>query len=419
MQHTALYLGVCKAILQYWSIPESVFSLSAHVNSANIKEEYGTFSISFPSGKEDQKVFDTADAENVNNENKSNVDNVPVSCLEASLDSTIHTDHPGPHSNGGTRRQECAHIDMKLTERMKVDCAVSNGSISQQADQSDLTHQSLVDRSSAIELTTCTSRNSNGSFTGHGNGMCFPVNLPSQSREGNRSVYGKGNRNSVDFLYLGSSLKPQAYINNYMHGDFAASAAARLAVLSSEEARVSEAHASENSRKVASSNNLLQAKAFSLTASRFFWPCSEKKIVEVPRERCGWCLSCKAPVSSKRGCMLNHACLCSTKVASKILAGLRPIKSGEGSLASIATYILYMEESLHGLIVGPFLNDSYRKQWRKRVEQASTCSTVKCLLLEVSSFVSWFTSLFGVYISRPMYFLLGFVCTSNACSMLC
>ena len=410
---------MCKAILQYWSIPESVFSLSAHVNSANIKEEYGTFSISFPSGKEDQKVFDTADAENVNNENKSNVDNVPVSCLEASLDSTIHTDHPGPHSNGGTRWQECAHIDMKLTERMKVDCAVSNGSISQQADQSDLTHQSLVDRSSAIELTTCTSRNSNGSFTGHGNGMCFPVNLPSQSREGNRSVYGKGNRNSVDFLYLGSSLKPQAYINNYMHGDFAASAAARLAVLSSEEARVSEAHASENSRKVASSNNLLQAKAFSLTASRFFWPCSEKKIVEVPRERCGWCLSCKAPVSSKRGCMLNHACLCATKVASKILAGLRPIKSGEGSLASIATYILYMEESLHGLIVGPFLNDSYRKQWRKRVEQASTCSTVKCLLLEVSSFVSWFTLLFGVYISRPMYFLLGFVCTSNACSMLC
>lgn len=361
------------------------------MNLANIKD-YGTLSMSFPFGKEDQKVLHMPEAENYrNNESK------------ASLDTTIPTDHCSLHSNGGTRQQDCQLMDMKLTEGIKMDCAISGDSVSQQADQSDLTHQSLVGRSSAIELTMCTSRNNNGSYTGHGSGMCFPVNFPSQSKEGNRSVYGKGDSNSVDdFLYLGSSLKPQAYINNYMHGDFAASAAARLAVLSSEEARVSEAHAADP-RKVASSNNLLQAKAFSLTASRFFWPSSEKKLVEVPRERCGWCLSCKAPVSSKRGCMLNHACLCATKVATKIIANLRLKKSGEGSLASIATYILYLEESLCGLIVGPFLNAIYRKQWRKRVEQASTCSTIKALLLEVSSFVTWFIWLFGVYINRSMY----------------
>lgn len=348
------------------------------MNLANIKD-YGTLSMSFPSGKEHQKVLHMPEAENhVNNESK------------ASLGTTIHTDHCSLHSNGGTRQQDCQLMDIKLTEGIKMDCAISGDSVSQQADQSHLTHQTLVGRSNAIELTMCTSRNNNGSHTGHGSGMCFPVNFPSQSKEGNRSVYGKGDSNSVDdFLYLGSSLKPQAYINNYMHGDFAASAAARLAVLSSEEARVSEAHASDP-RKVASSNNFLQAKAFSLTASRFFWPSSEKKLVEVPRERCGWCLSCKAPVSSKRGCMLNHACLCATKVATKILANLRLKKSGEGSLASIATYILYLEESLCGLIVGPFLNCIFRKQWRKRVEQASTCSTIKALLLEVSSFVTWF-----------------------------
>ena len=82
--------------------------------------------------------------------------------------------------------------------------------------------------------------------------------------------------------------------------------------------------------------------------------------------------------------MLNHAGLSATKSAMKILASFRPIKSGEGTLASIRTYILYMEESLCGLIVGPFVNANHRKQWRKQVEQASTCCEIKALLLEVS-----------------------------------
>jgi len=408
VQHRALYLGFCKAILQYWSIPERVLSLpvmnETRINLASIKNYANFPTLSLPPGKEDQKVLDTLEAENyVYNENQSGVDYVAVSCLQTSLDRTTQTDLPGSCSSSGTRRRECTLTDMKLTERIKMDSTISNGSVSQQAHPSHLRHQILVDRSGAVDLTTCTSRNSNGSYSGHMNGICFPVNLASQSKEGNRAGSGKGDRDSVDdFLYLGSFYKPLAYINNYMHGEFAASAAARLAGLSSEETQVSDAHTSENLRKVASSNNLLQAKAFSLTASRFFWPSSEKKLVEVPRERCGWCLSCKAPVSSKRGCMLNHACLCATKGAMKILASLRPIKSGEGSLVCIATYILYMEESLHGLMVGPFRSASYRKQWRKRVELASTFCAIKALLLEVSSYISWSTSLFGVYSSWPI-----------------
>lgn len=415
VQHTALYLGLCKAILQYWSISESVLSLPVmnemHINLAKIKDDANFSTLSLPPAKEDQKVHDTLEAKNyVYNENRSGVDNVAVSCLQTSLDRTTQTDLPEPCSSSDTRQRECTLTDMKFTERIKMDSVIA--SIRQQADLSDLTHQSLVDRSGAVDLTTCTSRNSNGNYSGHMNGICFPVNLASQRKEGNRAGFGKCDGDSVDdFLYLGSFHKPLAYINNYMHGEFAASAAARLAGLSSEEIQVSDAHASENSRKVASSNNLLQAKAFSLTASRFFWPSSEKKLVEVPRERCGWCLSCKAPVSSKRGCMLNHACLCATKGAMKIFAGLRPIKSGEGSLVSIATYILYMEESLRGLIVGPFQSASYRKQWRKRVELASTCGALKALLLEVSSSIFWSTSLFGVYSSWPIsFFPLTFYC---------
>ncbi|KAG2674517.1 hypothetical protein I3760_13G140600 [Carya illinoinensis] len=394
VQHTALYLGVCKAILHHWSIPESVLSLPVMnevcINLANIKDNAQLPTLLFSSRKEEGRVPNMLEAGNfVYNENQSSTDNVGTSCLRTSSDEITRTELSESHSGGDRTQQECTLMDMKLTERMKMESEISNGSERDRADPSDLTHQSLVDRSDAVDLTTCTSRNSNGSCTRYVNGMCFPLNWASQSKEVNQASSGKSDSNSVaDFLYLGSFHKPQAYINNYMHGEFAASAAAKLAVLSSEETRVSEGHASENSRKVASSNNILQAKAFSLAASRFFWPSSEKKLVEVPRERCGWCLSCKASISSKRGCMLNHACLSATKGAMKILAGLCPVNSGERSLASIATYILYMEESLHGLMVGPFQSASYRKQWRKQVELASTFRAIKALLLELEEHIS-------------------------------
>jgi len=218
---------------------------------------------------------------------------------------------------------------------------------------------------------------------GHANDIKLPMNLSLQAK-GDQSAFGKCKGSFTnDFVYTGSSYKPQSYINCYMHGDFAASAAANLAVLSSEDSR-SVGHVSDNLGKATSGNTYLLAKAFSQTASRFFWPSSEKKLVEVPRERCGWCLSCKALISSKKGCMLNHAALSATKNAMKILSGLAPVRIGEGIIPSIATYVIYIEESLRGLIVGPFLSECYRRHWRKQVERATSFSDIKPLLLKVS-----------------------------------
>lgn len=89
-------------------------------------------------------------------------------------------------------------------------------------------------------------------------------------------------------------------------------------------------------------------------------------------------------MASKRGCLLNAAASNAIKGAVKILSGLRPAKGGEGSLFGIATYIILMEESLTGLTGGPFQSAAFRKQWRKQAEQASSCSLIKSLLLEVS-----------------------------------
>ncbi|CAI9778347.1 unnamed protein product [Fraxinus pennsylvanica] len=88
-------------------------------------------------------------------------------------------------------------------------------------------------------------------------------------------------------------------------------------------------------------------------------------------------------VASKRGCLLNVAASNATKGAMKALAGLRSAKKGEGSLPGISAYVMFMEESLGGLVVGPFLNDAFRKRWRKQIEHATTYNAVKTLLLEL------------------------------------
>ncbi|GMG98484.1 hypothetical protein Nepgr_000324 [Nepenthes gracilis] len=250
----------------------------------------------------------------------------------------------------------------------------------EEAGPSGLTHHGLGDGSRVTEFATCTSGYKDISVGGQRNCTCLYLNASICSKE---EMSGGDQKLRDNCLYMGSLFKPHAYINHYVHGDFAASAAANLAVLLSEENRTSHVHASENHKKVMSANVLLQAKAFSLAAIRFFWPNTEKKLVEVPRERCGWCLNCKAPAASRKACLLNAAALNATRGAMKIISALRLEKNLEGSLYGIAMYTLYMEESLHGLIVGPFLSASYRQQWQKQVEQVSSFGEIKVLLLQL------------------------------------
>ncbi|XWS71521.1 hypothetical protein CRYUN_Cryun03dG0145000 [Craigia yunnanensis] len=389
IQHKTLYFGICKAIIHHWNIPENIFSpIEMGDNVANVKEDE-KFSIGspLPSGKENHKFLDSVDAENASSFSGSNVG---VSCPNTSVDAMNQTDPPGSLSNGGTiGGKDHPPKNKKLSEHIYIESAMSVASVSQQA-ASDVTHQSLVNRSSVIDHNSCASGNSCDSYVGTANGICFQANMICQSKAGYHVGFGRDARNSIiDYAYMGISFKPHAYVNHYIHGHFAATAAAKLAVLSSEENQVSDANKSGSARKVTFTSNIfLQVKAFSLATSRFFCPNAEKKWLDVPRERCGWCYSCKAPSSSRRGCMLNSAVSTATKSANKIFIALPPLKNGGGSFPSIATYILYMEESLRGLVAGSFLSPDYRKQWRRKMEEASTCNAVKVLLLDLEENIS-------------------------------
>ncbi|XVF05256.1 hypothetical protein REPUB_Repub05bG0155900 [Reevesia pubescens] len=392
IQHKTLYFDICKAIIHYWNIPENIFSpLETCGNVTNIKEDakFSTGSLLL-SGKESHKFLDSVDAENASSFSGSNVDNVGVSFPDTFVDAMNQTGPSGSLRNGGTvGGKDHTPMNKKLSKQVYIESAMSAASVSQQA-TSDVTHQSLVDRSSLIDHTSCTIGNSCDSNGGPANGIYSQANMFCQIKVGNHVGFGRDARNSaIDYAYMGFSFKPHAYVNHYSHGHFAATAVAKLAVLSSEESQVSEVNKSGSAKKVTSTSNIfLQVKAFSSTASRFFWPSAEKKLLDVPRERCGWCHSCKAPSSSRRGCMLNSAVSTATKSANKILSGLPLLKNVEGNLPSIATYILCMEESLGGLIAGSFLSPDYRKQWRRKMEEASTCNAIKVLLLDLEENIS-------------------------------
>ncbi|XP_065867140.1 DDT domain-containing protein PTM-like [Euphorbia lathyris] len=379
VQHRSSYLEICKAIADYWKIPQSAFSpFELTGRGLCISKDEKSASLSTPSNCNLKDTY-AGEAETSIGLNVNNVDIVPVSCPDASASATIQADPCGTLNNdNATNTKSCHIMNVKLPEQIKVE---STGSVNQQIDPSEISHHSSIDRSSV--MTTSTSANSDGYHIVQQNAKSIPAIPFSQSKEGNYVGFGRAEKNlKANFMYAGTFFKPYCYINHYVHGDFSASAAANLAVLLSEESRVSETQRSSNGRKVVSDISL-QVKAFSTVASRFFWPSAEKKLVEVPRERCGWCHSCKLASSTKRGCMLNSAVSTATKGAMKILNGLRPVTSGEGSLSSISTYILYMGEVLCGLTVGPFASLSYRKQWCKRVEDASTFGALKGPLLEL------------------------------------
>jgi hypothetical protein len=90
-------------------------------------------------------------------------------------------------------------------------------------------------------------------------------------------------------LVCKASFKPNAYINYYVLGDIAASAAANLASRSVEDNKSVNRRASF--KKTLSATILEQVKTFSKAPLKFCWPSYKKKSMEPPKERCGWCAS--------------------------------------------------------------------------------------------------------------------------------
>ena len=132
-------------------------------------------------------------------------------------------------------------------------------------------------------------------------------------------------------------------------------------------------------------DNSLQLKAFSSAAAQFVWPSTEKKLMEVPRDRCGWCLACRSSaIGNKKACFLNMATANAAKGSARILSAMHVIKNSDSHFPSIVAYLANMEESLRGLLVGSLQDVQQKERWHQQLQEASNCRTVIPLLLEVS-----------------------------------
>ncbi|KAK4440655.1 DDT domain-containing protein PTM [Sesamum alatum] len=376
-EHIVAYSEICEGIMQYWVLPEDLLPCGGMPEAGlQLAKEQG--------GDEC-----TTHLDNLLKKSATEIDNTG-SCDSGSgaMDkaaSNLTNFAPGPVLSGNSwgtmiKSDHLGNTDSNgQNSRFILVEPTSFGGLIGHPAANELSQQSTSNVTEAVSYTT---RNSN--FSGPVNGATPEATTSLRCLQLNSRVERKSCGSAYDgSIYRGSSFKTTGYINNYMHGDFAASAAANLAILSSEENQVPEPRSSYNRRNVMSDNVSLQIKAFSSAAMRFFWPNTEKKLVEVPRERCTWCFSCKASVASKRGCLLNAAASNASRGAMKIPAAVRSVKNGDGRLPGVITYIMFMEESLRGLLTGPFLSDTFRKKWRKQVEQATTCNAIKILLLEL------------------------------------
>ncbi|KAG6415150.1 hypothetical protein SASPL_122552 [Salvia splendens] len=365
------YSEICQGIMQYWDLSADTIPSSNRKSGIGLElQNEGSGPCIAQLVDMLDKVPETTEVQNHATCVTGNSAEMAGSCLrncvqqpvssESSFDNVTKS---GCHA--GPVRQQC-----EILKTMVDEPASSSSLIGRPASPHESSQQSNSNTTEAVST-----RSSNISA------------LSDAPSEANRSLVSQKLDNKIGStcgsparwcLYKGSSFKKTGYINHYLHGDFSASAAANLAILSHEESQVSE------SQQAVSISYADQVKAFSIAAMGFSWPNVDNKLAEVPRERCSWCFSCKASVTSKRECLLNAAASNATRGVMKVLAGVRPVKNGRDErLAGIAAYIMFMEESLSGLLVGPFLNDTFRKQWRRQLEQAANCSEMKILLLEL------------------------------------
>ncbi|XP_041992979.1 DDT domain-containing protein PTM-like isoform X1 [Salvia splendens] len=381
-EHVAIYSEICMGVVQYWQLPEEIVPLNkmTEVGVQLTNEIESGVCTDHVDNLLDDSIAKTTEIENTGS-------CISTSAADTTVSSLMNCVHE-PAQCVNTSDKVAKPIQLGNTDFAKEQSGIvvnTNGPTSysglmgQPTDTKDLSQQST---SNVTEVVAHSTRNQSNYYSG-------PSSYVSQEAKTSNSFLELKNRvdkllyqNSCDGCsYMGSSFKTSGYINNYLHGDFAASAAANLAILSSEENHVPD-RSSYNRRKVMSENVLLHVKAFASAYMQFFWPNSEKKLVEIPRERCSWCFYCKANVVSKRGCLLNAAASNANRGAIKVLAGVRSMKK-DGRLPGVATYIMFMEESLGGLLIGPFRSDTFRKRWRKEVEQATDCIAIKLLLREL------------------------------------
>ncbi|KAF5930303.1 hypothetical protein HYC85_031176 [Camellia sinensis] len=126
-----------------------------------------------------------------------------------------------------------------------------------------------------------------------------------------------------------------------------------------------------------------QLKAISKKSTKFSWPNIQTLNADARKEKCGWCFSCKAPDDDKN-CFFNMNDSVLEGFTGEVV-GIRSKRNTNFHLIDVMSYILCIEDRLHGFLLGPWLNPHYTKLWRDSVVKASDVASLKHFLLMLES----------------------------------
>ncbi|KAL9248344.1 hypothetical protein vseg_021676 [Gypsophila vaccaria] len=167
------------------------------------------------------------------------------------------------------------------------------------------------------------------------------------------------------------------YNNSYKFGRTAASVVEELLHKPSDKV-------SANTVKTQEEIISIQLKIIMKKSTKCCWDAIQQLNEERQKEKCGWCYCCRFSVEDK-DCLFNINKSSIPESLKADIDGILSERNKKGHLVDIICYILYMEERLRGLLLGPWLSPQYSDLWRKRVLQACDVSSLKHLLLTLES----------------------------------
>ncbi|KAK1390858.1 DNA binding,zinc ion binding,DNA binding [Heracleum sosnowskyi] len=156
---------------------------------------------------------------------------------------------------------------------------------------------------------------------------------------------------------------------------------ARTASLAAEVLHKASYKVSEKSRMSVEELISAQLKVFSNIPIEFRW--SSIHNLDVEKEKCGWCISCKYPEEGGDCLFIIKDEGSFLKRNTSELLGIQ--SSNEGHFIDLISHILCVEDRLHGLLLGPWLNPHYSIIWSKAICGSSDITSVKHFLLTLES----------------------------------
>ncbi|XP_024027304.1 DDT domain-containing protein PTM isoform X2 [Morus notabilis] len=179
----------------------------------------------------------------------------------------------------------------------------------------------------------------------------------------------KGNTSEVQY--------GNGYVNYYSFGQIASSIAEDLTRKSSDKIKQDVVILEE---EIISRQMRVILKKY----SKFCWSSIKTFNVDVQKEKCGWCFSCRA-ATDDRECLFSMNVGPVREFPSSDDLSLQSKRNRKSHLTDIIYQILSIENRLRGLLLGPWLNPNHTKLWRKSALKASDIASVKHFLLTLES----------------------------------